>query len=94
MGNQASQTFTNNFASSLESLKIRKLKDEYTILSKINQGTYGTVFKVKRMSDGMELAAKCIPLKFEGVNQEYYEKTLVREINFLMNLDSNYILKL
>ena len=73
MGQQASRASSNSLIKDLESLKIRKLKDKYKVETEINHGTFGRVYKAKRKSDGKLVAAKCIPLKFEGVNPEYYK---------------------
>ena len=59
----------------------------YTILQKIGQGNYGSVYKVQNNKTGQILAAKIC--KIESNNKDSFYK----EINMLKQCDSPYILK-
>ena len=63
---------------------------EYEILTKIGQGSFGTVFKVRRKSDRQILVMKLI--KMQSLSKKNQQDS-VSEVKILSSLNSPYIVK-
>ena len=75
---------------------IRMLKgnpfDDYKLMKKLGNGTYGKVYKVKSIKTGNIRAMKIIPN--DNLRPGFTEKDINREINIMKNLDHPHIIKL
>lgn len=78
----------------LEDLKWLNLEEKYKIIRKLSEGAFGQVFKLMRLSDSKNFAAKCIPIKSIYDNSELMKTYVEREISLLMSLNHNYIMEL
>ncbi len=56
-------------------------------MGRINQGAFGQVLKVKRMSDRKDLAAKCITMRSIRANSNQLQPYIEREISLLSGLE-------
>lgn len=63
------------------------LKD-FQIISRLGEGTYSSVFRVKRLSDGQEYALKKV--KLQALNEKERENAL-NEVRLLASITDNYI---
>jgi serine/threonine protein kinase len=64
--------------------------ERYSLLEKIGEGTYGTVFKANTIASGEFVAIKRIKLEAED---EGVPSTAIREISLLKELDHENIVK-
>ena len=65
--------------------------DNYEILEKIGEGTYGIVYKARHIETGKQVAIK----KFkESYDDEYVRKTALREIRILKELKHDHVVNL
>ncbi len=78
----------------LQSLEEGFLMDKYRNYRLIKEGGFAKVFRVVRKSDGKVLAAKCINLERSDISPSKLVELCEREIEILMGLESNFIVKL
>ena len=77
----------------MESNKQRSSMKDYKIIKQVGKGSYGTVFKVRRKSDGLIYAIKTINLgklwlgKMDRKNKE----STLNEIRILCSVQNEYI---
>lgn len=62
---------------------------DFEILSKLGEGAFGVVFKVKRREDGEEYALKKVKI---GSMKEKERENAVNEIRILASLDDEHII--
>ena len=75
---------------------IRKISgdpfDNYRIIKKLGQGTFGQVYKIMQLKTGNIRALKIIPKN--NLRTGFTDKDITREINIMKNLDHPHIIKL
>ena len=75
---------------------IRKISgdpfDNYRIIKKLGQGTFGQVYKIMQLKTGNIRALKIIPKN--NLRAGFTDKDITREINIMKNLDHPHIIKL
>ena len=75
---------------------IRKISgdpyENYRILKKLGQGTFGQVYKIIQLKTGNIRALKIIPKN--NLRSGFTDKDIIREINIMKNLDHPHIIKL
>ncbi|KAF0982569.1 hypothetical protein FDP41_011499 [Naegleria fowleri] len=71
---------------------VNYLMENYTIIEKIGEGTFGVVLKAKRKADGKVVALKKIRIR----KQEYedFPKNVIREAKSLQHVNHNNVLRL
>lgn len=62
---------------------------DFEVLSKLGEGAFGVVFKVKRKEDGEEYALKKVKI---GAMKEKERENAVNEIRILASLDDEHII--
>ncbi len=69
------------------SIKGGTIKD-FQILSKLGEGSFSSVFKVKRLSDGIEYAMKKVKM---GQLKDKEKENSLNEVRILASLTDEYI---
>jgi calcium-dependent protein kinase len=72
---------------------IRKVEEDYRILSIIGKGSYGSIYKVQHKTSGLFRAMKVIK-KTNLITEEDENYKFIKEIEILMKVDHPHILKI
>ena len=76
--------------------EIRKISgnpfDNYRLLKKLGNGTFGQVYKIMQKKTGNIRAMKIIPK--DNLRPGFTDKDIIREINIMKNLDHPHIIKI